>query len=101
MSEVRSYLGLLSIADPVFNQADHLIYNERFEFWEENKSFTELGPLLWFRLYQDILSAYTIRECKGCTRVFRADRKYQKYCDTFCRGATNARNTYRRKLSQP
>ena len=27
VAEVRSYLGLLSIADPVFNQADHLIYN--------------------------------------------------------------------------
>ncbi len=59
---------------------------------------TSLSAGLWLQAYYAALQGRFVRAaCKGCGRPFDARDSRQRYCDRFCRNASNQRALYKRK----
>jgi hypothetical protein len=75
-------------------------YNEN-QGWQPQYWYETLANLMWFQLHQAILKSAPLRQCLGCEELFEAERSNQVYHDVYCRGAANARKSYRRKHGDP
>ena len=93
LSVVNSYDEALPAISPTLEYASK-------EKWQPGYKYRHLLALMWLQLYEAILRHSPLRRCEGCQVLFEALRPNQMYHDGYCRGAANARRSYRRKKNQ-
>ena len=68
--------------------------------WEPGYHYDSLVNVMWLQLHLAMLAGSLIRDCLGCGVTFEATRSNQTFHDSFCRGATNSRRTYKRNKNR-
>ena len=65
--------------------------------WQPAYAYNNLLCAMWYQLSLMLLRHSEIRRCEGCQVLFEPIRTDHRYHDAKCRGAANARKTYRRR----